>query len=67
MAAQVEKSYQVNAEENGINTKQEFPSNEALDDLLPKGAVDPVYQAKAEALNAAIQEIGFGKYQVSVP
>ncbi len=67
MAAQAEKPYPVNFEENGIGTKQTFPSSEVLDDLLPKGAVDPVYQAKAEALNAAIQEIGFGKYQVSVP
>ena len=36
------------------------------DDILPLGSVDPVYQAKAELLNAAIQEIGMGKYQVSV-
>ena len=28
-------------------------------------AVDPVYYAKARVLNAAIQEIGMGKYQVS--
>ncbi|KAG9026010.1 hypothetical protein FS837_004756, partial [Tulasnella sp. UAMH 9824] len=34
-----------------------------LSDILPEGAVDPVYQAKAEVLNRAIQEIGFGKYQ----
>lgn len=37
----------------------------ARDDILPMGSVDPVYQAKAELLNAAIQEIGMGKYQVS--
>lgn len=36
----------------------------ALDDMLPEGSVDPVYQAKAEVLNKAIQDIGFGKYQV---
>ncbi|KAG8741798.1 hypothetical protein FRC12_015550 [Ceratobasidium sp. 428] len=35
----------------------------ARDDILPEGSVDPVYQAKAELLNAAIQEIGMGKYQ----
>ncbi|KAG8990942.1 hypothetical protein FRB90_001537 [Tulasnella sp. 427] len=35
----------------------------ALSDILPEGAVDPIYQAKAEVLNRAIQEIGFGKYQ----
>ncbi|KAG8950372.1 hypothetical protein FRC00_007734, partial [Tulasnella sp. 408] len=34
-----------------------------LSDILPEGAVDPVYQAKAEVLNRAIQEIGFGRYQ----
>ena len=28
-------------------------------------AVDPVFHAKANVLNAAIQEIGMGKYQVS--
>ena len=27
-------------------------------------AIDPVYQAKANVLNEAIQEIGMGKYQV---
>lgn len=36
------------------------------DDILPLGSVDPVYQAKAELLNAAIQEMGMGKYQVGV-
>lgn len=35
-------------------------------DLFEDGTVDPVYQAKARVLNAAIQEIGMGKYQVSV-
>ena len=33
-------------------------------DLFEDGTVDPVYQAKARVLNAAIQEIGMGKYQV---
>ncbi|KAG9090947.1 hypothetical protein FRC07_011974, partial [Ceratobasidium sp. 392] len=32
-------------------------------DILPKGSVNPIYQAKAELLNDAIQEIGMGKYQ----
>ena len=35
----------------------------ARSDILPKGSVDPVYQAKAELLNGVIQEIGMGKYQ----
>jgi MFS family permease len=30
---------------------------------LPKGTIDPVYEAKAHALNAAIQQIGMGWYQ----
>ncbi|CDO68083.1 hypothetical protein BN946_scf184788.g14 [Trametes cinnabarina] len=32
-------------------------------DLFEDGTVDPIYQAKARVLNAAIQEIGMGKYQ----
>ena len=37
----------------------------ANDDMFEEGSVDPVYQAKARVLNAALQEIGMGKYQVS--
>ena len=33
-------------------------------DLFEEGSVDPVYQAKARVLNAAIQDMGMGKYQV---
>ena len=36
----------------------------AESDIYEDGSVDPVYQAKARILNAAIQEIGMGKYQV---
>ncbi|KAI0641052.1 MFS general substrate transporter [Trametes meyenii] len=32
-------------------------------DLFEEGTVDPVYQAKARVLNAAIQELGMGRYQ----
>ena len=32
-------------------------------DLFEDGSVDPVYQAKARVLNAAMHEIGMGKYQ----
>lgn len=39
-------------------------SRQSSNDALPKGALDPVYAAKAEVLNRAIQDIGFGKYQV---
>ena len=38
--------------------------HKANDDIYEDGTVDPVYQAKARVLNAAIQEIGMGKYQV---
>uniref|UniRef100_A0A0W0FTQ2 Putative MFS general substrate transporter n=1 Tax=Moniliophthora roreri TaxID=221103 RepID=A0A0W0FTQ2_MONRR len=34
-----------------------------LDDMFEDGTVDPVYQAKGRVLNAAIQEIGWGRYQ----
>ncbi|CEL60018.1 putative MFS-type transporter PB1E7,08c OS=Schizosaccharomyces pombe (strain 972 / ATCC 24843) GN=SPAPB1E7.08c PE=1 SV=1 [Rhizoctonia solani AG-1 IB] len=44
-------------------TRDRVSLGAARDDILPKGSVDPVYQAKAELLNAAIQEIGMGKYQ----
>jgi len=47
--------------EAGINeafTKDIFDEGEA--------GVDPVYQAKARILNSAFQEIGMGRYQVSV-
>ena len=43
--------------------------NEALpagaDDVgaIPKGHIDPVYEAKARVLNHAIQDIGMGWYQ----
>ncbi|KAK3695403.1 major facilitator superfamily domain-containing protein [Podospora appendiculata] len=38
--------------------------NEEDDDgIIPKGEIDPVYEAKARVLNHAIQEIGMGRYQ----
>ncbi|RFU74334.1 major facilitator superfamily transporter [Trichoderma arundinaceum] len=33
------------------------------EDVIPKGALDPVYEAKAKVLNRAIQDIGMGWYQ----
>ena len=36
----------------------------ALQGLYEDGAIDAVYQRKAQILNQAIQEIGMGKYQV---
>ncbi|KAJ8076976.1 MFS sugar transporter [Marasmius tenuissimus] len=35
-----------------------------LEDMFEDGTIDPAYQVKARILNAAIQEIGMGKYQV---
>ncbi|CAJ0547231.1 Ff.00g018580.m01.CDS01 [Fusarium sp. VM40] len=31
--------------------------------IIPKGALDPVYEAKARILNRAIQDLGMGRYQ----
>ncbi|KAI9797786.1 MAG: hypothetical protein M1833_005289 [Piccolia ochrophora] len=39
------------------------PANETTTLALPEGALDPVYEAKAQVLNNAIQEIGMGWYQ----
>ncbi|KAF5025151.1 hypothetical protein F66182_2791, partial [Fusarium sp. NRRL 66182] len=38
---------------------------QAADDdaIIPKGALDPVYEAKARILNRAIQDLGMGRYQ----
>ncbi|CAM1503545.1 Fc.00g011360.m01.CDS01 [Cosmosporella sp. VM-42] len=37
----------------------------SIDDvaIIPKGVLDPVYEAKARVLNRAIQDIGMGRYQ----
>jgi len=35
-------------------------------DLYEDGFNDPIYQAKARILNRAIQDIGMGRYQVSI-
>lgn len=39
-----------------------------LQDVYEEGesGIDPVYHAKARVLNSAFQEIGMGKYQVSL-
>ena len=46
-----------------VDTQRNKP---LIEDVLPDGSVDPVYQAKAELLNEAIQQIGMGKYQVGL-
>lgn len=43
-----------------IDSRRDEPITQ---DVLPDGSVDPVYQARAELLNDAIQRIGMGKYQ----
>jgi hypothetical protein len=53
--------------ETGASTEsEEQPSVgvHAIEALV--GSVDPVYAAKAQALNDAIQSIGMGRYQVSL-
>ena len=46
---------------------QDIYVQNATNDIYEDGSIDPVYQAKAHVLNAAIQEIGMGRYQVSRP
>lgn len=40
-----------------------LPNEEELVPTLLKGAIDPVYEGKAQVLNSAIQDIGMGRYQ----
>ena len=59
-------------EKKDASALKESPSQEpyphalayAEQDLFEEGAVDAVYQAKARVLNAAVREIGMGRYQV---
>ncbi|KAG8884901.1 hypothetical protein FRB98_002099 [Tulasnella sp. 332] len=53
---------EVNPDEE-TNSRWKDLSRQSSIDALPKGALDPVYAAKAEVLNRAIQDIGFGRYQ----
>ncbi|KAL8861299.1 MAG: hypothetical protein Q9178_002171 [Gyalolechia marmorata] len=51
-----------------VKDEPELTDTGSLDDtrttpVLDRGTVDPVYQAKAQVLNNAIQQIGMGKYQ----
>ena len=45
------------------SSNHELPNEEELVPTLLKGAIDPVYEGKAQVLNNAIQEIGMGRYQ----
>lgn len=52
------------ADRNNNDFRNRLGSEVALgvDDLsaIPKGQIDPVYEAKARVLNRAIQDIGMG-------
>lgn len=45
------------------STRNGLPNEGELVPVLLKGAIDPVYEGKAQVLNTAIQEIGMGRYQ----
>ncbi|KZO98889.1 MFS general substrate transporter [Calocera viscosa TUFC12733] len=47
-----------------IANEKGLPELEAdTTNILPEGATDPIYLAKAKIINDALQEIGMGKYQ----
>ena len=54
------------SDETGASIKNErqTPTGVQTVEVLLSGNVDPVYAAKAQALNDAIQSIGMGRYQV---
>lgn len=47
-----------------IKNERETPTSVQTVEALLSGNVDPVYAAKAQVLNDAIQSIGMGRYQV---
>lgn len=49
-----------------VTPRQDVYVQKSNDDIFEDGTVNPVYQAKARLLNAAIQEIGMGRYQARV-
>ncbi|KAF2668163.1 MFS general substrate transporter [Microthyrium microscopicum] len=62
--AAAEKQYEATGEKVPIEKESrldELGVNDA--GAIPKGTIDPVYEAKARVLNHAIQEIGMGWYQ----
>ncbi|KAK0632059.1 hypothetical protein B0T14DRAFT_559783 [Immersiella caudata] len=52
--------HEVKGGEVAINDEIASVSDDSDAAILPKGQVDPVYEAKAIVLNRAIQEIGMG-------
>ena len=49
--------------ESGSPERAVEPAGVNDEGAIPKGTIDPVYEAKARVLNRAIQDIGMGKYQ----
>lgn len=47
----------------GVESQQLGGTVDGPAPALPEGTIDPVYEGKARALNAAIQDIGMGGYQ----
>ena len=66
MSAQEKLADTATADENGFSSSH-APGDSHIDELvapaIPKGTIDPVYEAKANLLNNAVQEIGMGAYQ----
>ena len=52
------------SDETSIKNERHTPTGVQTVEALLVGSVDPVYAAKAQALNDAIQSIGMGRYQV---
>ena len=52
------------SDETSIKNERQTPTGVQTVEALLAGSVDPVYAAKAQALNDAIQSIGMGRYQV---
>lgn len=54
------------SDEKGTSIEDEKQTSAGVHtvEALPAGSVDPIYAAKAQALNDAIQSIGMGRYQV---
>ena len=52
-----------NSTKEAAELRELGPIVEGPPPALPKGTIDPIYEAKAHVLNAAIQDIGMGWYQ----
>lgn len=61
-----EKDTKLSPVDSGNAEEKVYPALllNAEQDIYDDGTVDPIYQAKARLLNAALKEIGMGRYQV---